>query len=186
MLLEQQISILEWFLKCNNISQYYCFYCIFDLINAAMVNVRDVFQKQNKMVWLLTFEQKCDRNTWHVKHPCVTLIPVHLLCQLYSCCVSWRWSHPGGAAVVSRWRPRPGAHAAHWANQFGQQKARARKRPLPARRLRLRRQLVRNRATDNRSIFQRWYCFIHDSLSSFPNKSLYMSAIILLFYLSGH
>jgi len=22
-------------LNCNNISQYYCFYCIFDLINAA-------------------------------------------------------------------------------------------------------------------------------------------------------
>ncbi len=52
MFLEQQISILEWFLKvrvahlnnftltilnCNNISQYYCFYCIFDQINVALV-----------------------------------------------------------------------------------------------------------------------------------------------------
>ncbi len=100
------------------------------------------------------------------------LTPVHLLCQLFSCCVSWRWSHPGGAAVISRWRSRPGAHAAHWANQFGQQKARARKRPLPARRLRLRRQLVRNRATDNRSIFQRWYCFIHESVNFLINRSI--------------
>ncbi len=98
MLLEQQISILEWFLKCNNISQYYCFYCIFDLINAAMVNVRDVFQNQNKMVWLLTFEQKCDRNTWHVKHPLCYSYPrssplsaLLLLCLL-TLVSSWRCS----------------------------------------------------------------------------------------------
>ncbi len=31
-------------LNCNNISQYYCFYCIFDQINAAVVSIRD-FQK---------------------------------------------------------------------------------------------------------------------------------------------
>ncbi len=57
MFLEQQISILEWFLimlkiqLCiteicikietvilNNISLYYCFYCIFDQINAALLS----------------------------------------------------------------------------------------------------------------------------------------------------
>ncbi len=29
--------------NCNNISQYYCFYCIFDLIKVALVNIRDIF-----------------------------------------------------------------------------------------------------------------------------------------------
>ncbi len=27
-------------LKLNNISQYYCFYCIFDQINAALVDIK--------------------------------------------------------------------------------------------------------------------------------------------------
>ncbi len=31
-------------LKCNNISQYFCFYCVFDQINAAIVNKKDFFQ----------------------------------------------------------------------------------------------------------------------------------------------
>ncbi len=68
MFLELQISILQWLMKdcdtedgcwkfsflkyflkmlkqktfilnCNNISQYYCFYCIFDQINAALVSI---------------------------------------------------------------------------------------------------------------------------------------------------
>ncbi len=30
-------------LNCNSISQYYCFYCIFDQINAALVTIRDFF-----------------------------------------------------------------------------------------------------------------------------------------------
>ncbi len=41
------ISILEWFLKCNS-SQYYCFYCIFDLINAAVVSIRETSFKNIK------------------------------------------------------------------------------------------------------------------------------------------
>ncbi len=29
------------YLNCNNISQYYCFYCIFGQINSALVSIRD-------------------------------------------------------------------------------------------------------------------------------------------------
>ncbi len=36
--------ILNW----NNISQYFSFYCIFDEMNAALVSIRDFFQKHNK------------------------------------------------------------------------------------------------------------------------------------------
>ncbi len=32
----------------NNISQYYCFYCIFDQITAALVSRRDFFKKHLK------------------------------------------------------------------------------------------------------------------------------------------
>lgn len=32
----------------NNISQYYCFYCSFDLIHVALANIRDLFQKHLK------------------------------------------------------------------------------------------------------------------------------------------
>jgi len=34
-------------LKCNNISQYYCFYCILNILklNAALVSIRHFFQK---------------------------------------------------------------------------------------------------------------------------------------------
>ncbi len=35
-------------LNCNNISQYYRFFCIFDQINAALVIRRDFFQKHLK------------------------------------------------------------------------------------------------------------------------------------------
>ncbi len=35
-------------LNCNNISQYYSFYCIFDQINAALVCIRNLFQKHLK------------------------------------------------------------------------------------------------------------------------------------------
>ncbi len=34
-------------LKCKSISQYPCFYCIFEQIN-ALVNIRDFFQKYLK------------------------------------------------------------------------------------------------------------------------------------------
>ncbi len=32
-------------LICNDFSQYYCFYCNFDQINAALVSRRDYLQK---------------------------------------------------------------------------------------------------------------------------------------------
>ncbi len=32
--------------NCNDIPQYYCFYCIVDQINEALVTIRDFFQKQ--------------------------------------------------------------------------------------------------------------------------------------------
>ncbi len=35
-------------LNCNNISQYYSFYCIFSQINAALVSRRDFFEKHKK------------------------------------------------------------------------------------------------------------------------------------------
>jgi len=34
--------------KCNNISQHHCFYCSFDHINAALLSIRDFFQKLKK------------------------------------------------------------------------------------------------------------------------------------------
>ncbi len=58
MMLKIQLSIteihkiLKYINKENyfnhNISQYYCFYCIFDQINAALVSIRDFFQKHYK------------------------------------------------------------------------------------------------------------------------------------------
>ncbi len=33
-------------LSCNNISQYYFFLLYFDQVNAALVSIRDFFQKQ--------------------------------------------------------------------------------------------------------------------------------------------
>ncbi len=35
----QHIHILTAILNCNNTSQYYCFYCIFEHINAAMLSL---------------------------------------------------------------------------------------------------------------------------------------------------
>ncbi len=32
-------------LNCNNVSQYYCFYCSFIQINAALKSIRELFQK---------------------------------------------------------------------------------------------------------------------------------------------
>ncbi len=37
-------------LNCKNISQYYCFYCIFGQINAGLVSLRDFFQKKKKKI----------------------------------------------------------------------------------------------------------------------------------------
>ena len=35
-------------LNCNNISQYYCFFCIYYEINAALMSIRDFVQKHEK------------------------------------------------------------------------------------------------------------------------------------------
>ncbi len=40
-----------WYFNC--ISQYYCFYCVFDQINSAFVGIRDFFQKS---YWRQSFE----------------------------------------------------------------------------------------------------------------------------------
>ncbi len=36
-------------LNCNNISQYYCFYCIFDPINVSLVSIGS-FKKNTKII----------------------------------------------------------------------------------------------------------------------------------------
>ncbi len=46
-LILKYFKIENIFLK-NNISNYYCFYCIFDQINAALVSRRDFLQKHKK------------------------------------------------------------------------------------------------------------------------------------------
>ncbi len=38
--------------------QYYCFYCVFDQMNAALVSIRDFFQKLEKVL-VQTFERRC-------------------------------------------------------------------------------------------------------------------------------
>ncbi len=38
------MKIENSYFNCNNISQYYCFYGIFDQISAALVTKRDFFQ----------------------------------------------------------------------------------------------------------------------------------------------
>ncbi len=43
-------------LNCNNISQYYCFYCIFDQINVALVSIRDFFIPNLQMVVSLVYK----------------------------------------------------------------------------------------------------------------------------------
>ncbi len=42
------IQIENIILNCNNVSQYYCYYCIFDQITAALGSRRDFFQKHLK------------------------------------------------------------------------------------------------------------------------------------------
>ncbi len=57
MFLEQQISILEWFLK-DHVTQktaiwnynIFQFYCIFDQTNAALMSTRDFFQKHKIII----------------------------------------------------------------------------------------------------------------------------------------
>ncbi len=39
------IAIENSYFKLYTILQYYCFYCIFDQINAALESIRDFFQK---------------------------------------------------------------------------------------------------------------------------------------------
>ncbi len=41
--------------NCNDIPQYYCFYCIVDQINEALVTIRDFFQ--NKKLYYLQKDQ---------------------------------------------------------------------------------------------------------------------------------
>ncbi len=47
-------NIKQLFYFCNNISQYNCFYCIFDQTNAALVRIRDFRNTEN---WPQTFER---------------------------------------------------------------------------------------------------------------------------------
>ncbi len=44
----QYIYIENTTLSCTNILQYYCFYCIFDKINAYLVSQRDFFQNTGR------------------------------------------------------------------------------------------------------------------------------------------
>ncbi len=44
------IQIQNRSLKCN-ISQFYCFYCIFNQINAALKSRRDFFQKHKNLIY---------------------------------------------------------------------------------------------------------------------------------------
>ncbi len=55
-------------LNCNNIFEYYCFYCIFYQINAALVNRRDSFKKHFflKIYRLQIFEQYCVQNKYGI------------------------------------------------------------------------------------------------------------------------
>ncbi len=39
------MQIENSYLNCKNFSHYYCFDCIFDHINAALVSIRGFFQK---------------------------------------------------------------------------------------------------------------------------------------------
>ncbi len=47
MILFLSIVMYYFILNCNNILQYCWFYCIFDQINAALVNIRDFFKKKH-------------------------------------------------------------------------------------------------------------------------------------------
>ncbi len=42
------ITIKTIILNCNNTSQYYRFYCIFDQIKTALVSIRDFKKKKKK------------------------------------------------------------------------------------------------------------------------------------------
>ncbi len=114
MFLEQQISILEWFLKDHvtlktgvlmltifslitginyilkyiqiessyfnlNISQYYCFCCILDQINAGLVSRREFFKKTKKISQkILTgsvLHQLCVTVTWPTSTSCIATLP---------------------------------------------------------------------------------------------------------------
>ncbi len=50
----KHIQTKMFILNCISISQYYCFYCIFDQINAALVSIRDYLKKKHlqKSYWL--------------------------------------------------------------------------------------------------------------------------------------
>ncbi len=66
-------------IRCHNISQYYCFYCIFNQINAALVSIRDVFQKKKVKTKILIIP-----NFWPVVYVIIFSVSV-LVCNWYSC-----------------------------------------------------------------------------------------------------
>ncbi len=50
------IQIESSYLNSKNISQYYCFYCILDKINAGLVSRRDFFKKKSQSYCSKTFD----------------------------------------------------------------------------------------------------------------------------------
>ncbi len=42
-------------LNCNNIAQYYCFYCIFEQINEALVSIRYILKKIIIMIYIYIY-----------------------------------------------------------------------------------------------------------------------------------
>ncbi len=83
--------------NCNNISQYYCFYCIFNQINAALVRIRDFLPILT--IWIMVYSKILENlvNFWVSKwsqnfHFCVNCsfktIPFFNLCKL-----QWTASH---------------------------------------------------------------------------------------------
>ncbi len=53
---ENQLCLANYFLNCNNISQFYSFYCVFDQINEALISIRDFFLNFKKSYQPQTFE----------------------------------------------------------------------------------------------------------------------------------
>ncbi len=44
---------ISFAINSNSISQYYCFYCVFDQVYATLVSVDDFFQKVGEKVKIL-------------------------------------------------------------------------------------------------------------------------------------
>ncbi len=58
MYLKQKTNLLNIIFEIN-MSQYYCFYSMFDQIglNGALLSIRGIFQKHHKIWWPQIFEQ---------------------------------------------------------------------------------------------------------------------------------